>query len=96
MHVRAAAYVGAALVGPVASANPAEVPPPTSAVSEPAAGDWYGWQIMVAEVGAIGLLAGGGALTSMSSSFMFLPNLGGVVYFGDGPLIPQFGGRPSP
>jgi len=50
-------------------------------------GTWYGWQILVTDLGALGLIAGGIALTSNSTSFVFIPVIGGVTYLADAPTI---------
>ena len=50
-------------------------------------GDWYGWQILLADAGVVGLLVGGGYLTGHSSAFAFVPITGGVLYYSGGPLI---------
>jgi hypothetical protein len=48
---------------------------------------WYGWQIMLADLGAIGALVGGGAATAESSGWAFIPIAGGAGYFAGGPLV---------
>jgi hypothetical protein len=61
-----------------------------SVPSEPqnrTSGEWYGWQILLSDTAAIGLLVGGGFLTGNSSSFAFVPIAGGVLYYSGGPLI---------
>ncbi len=60
---------------------------PRLAAGEDARGPWFGWQVMLVDVGATALIAGGGALTSTSSGFAVLPILGGVTYLGGGPLV---------
>lgn len=79
----------ALLFAPAARAESPEEPAPSSNPQPPpmVAGRWYGWQIMIADVGALGLIAGGIALTSNSSAFAFIPITGAVVYVADAPLI---------
>ncbi len=60
---------------------------PHPAAGEDARGPWFGWQVMLVDAGAIALVPGGGALTSNSSGFAFLPILGGATYLGGGPLV---------
>ncbi len=50
-------------------------------------GDWYGWQIMLADLGAITTLSVGGVLTGNSSSFAFIPITGGAAFYAGGPLV---------
>lgn len=76
---------GAAEVSP-ARPSPAEVH---------ATGEWYGWQIMLADLGVIGALAGGGVLSSVSRDFAFIPIIGGVGYFAGGPLVHLGHGNPG-
>jgi hypothetical protein len=84
----AAALVVTCLLGRRATAAPADDPIPASSVPPRIiAGEWYGWQIMLADLGAIGLLAGGAALTSDSSAYAFVPIVGGVAYLADAPIV---------
>lgn len=50
-------------------------------------GDWYGWQIMLADLGAISTVYVGGALAVDSSSFVFIPITGGLAFYAGGPLV---------
>jgi hypothetical protein len=59
----------------------------TNSTDVTAKGAWYGWQIMLADLGVIAMLAGGGVATGSSSSFAFIPIIGGVTFYADGPLI---------
>ena len=52
-----------------------------------ATGGWYGWQILLADLGAITTLSVGGALSSHSSSFAAFSVAGGVVFYAGGPLV---------
>ena len=84
----AAAMVVTCLLGSRATAAPADDPiPASSAPPRFIRGEWYGWQIMLTDLGAIGLLAGGAALTSDSSAYAFLPIVGGVTYLADAPIV---------
>jgi hypothetical protein len=84
----AAAMVVTCLFGARATAAPADDPIPASSVPPRLIrGEWYGWQIMLADLGAIGLLAGGAALTSDSSAYAFVPIVGGVTYLADAPIV---------
>jgi hypothetical protein len=42
---------------------------------------------MLADVGVIGALGAGGALTSTSTGFAIIPIVGGAAYFAGGPLV---------
>jgi hypothetical protein len=48
---------------------------------------WYGWQIMLADLGAISSLWVGGILTGNSRAFAFVPIAGGVGFYAGGPLV---------
>ncbi len=50
-------------------------------------GTWYGWEIMLADLGAAGAMAGGGVLTGNSSAFAFIPITGGLAYYTGGPIV---------
>lgn len=50
-------------------------------------GNWYGWEIMLADLGAASAMVGGGVLTGKSGAFVFIPITGGLAYYTGGPLI---------
>ncbi len=67
------------------TAEPSSASPPSESVKT--SGEWYGWQIMLTDLGVIGALLVGGVLTGNSSAFAFIPVIGGVAFYAGGPVV---------
>jgi hypothetical protein len=76
---------------PAAATRP--LPPVETAIVP---GHWYGWQILLADLGVLGLIVGGTALSSeVSNAYVFLPILGFTIYIVDAPILESVNQNPE-